>query len=296
MRLSLLVLLLAVVSLPTWADRPLEVEEVGVWEGVRVSEWTYRSGRLKVKGLLFEPAGEGPLPCVIFCHDGIQGISREHRLASLRLARHGYVVFSPSYRGEDGSEGEIEIARGEVDDVLNALPLLEALPHVDPQRIGLVGASHGALISVLAASRSDRFRAVVAAYGVMDIYRWWDYLVRTDRLGKDPITRRTYGGGPRDRPEAFRIRNAVSVAHRLRCPVLILHGGRDEVVPPEQARYLKAALDRAGVPNRLVIYPDCLHGFLVYAPFLEQGVDPAERRQTEQAWQVMLDFLEQYLL
>lgn len=259
--------------------------------GVQVREWTYTSDGLKVKGLLFVPPGAKRFPLVVFSHDGISGISKYHRLSSARLAKAGYVVFAPSYRGEDGSEGTVEVAKGEVRDVLNALPLLAALPEVDPDRIALAGASHGALISLLAAARNPQVKAVVAAYGVTDIYRWWDYLKKANKVGNDEVTRRTYGGGPQDRPESFAIRHALAVSDKIRCPVLILQGEKDDIVPPEQGRFLKEAL---GSRAQLELYPDALHGFLVYAPYLSD-VDPREKRQTEQAWKVMLAFLDREL-
>jgi len=261
-------------------------------QGVQVREWTYTSDGLKVKGLLFVPPGAKRLPLVVFSHDGISGISKYHRMSSARLAKAGpYVVFAPSYRGEDGSEGTIEVAKGEVRDVLNALPLLSALPEVDPQRIALAGASHGALISLLAAAQNPEIKAVVTAYGVTDIYRWWDYLKKANKVGNDEVTRRTYGGGPQDRPQSFAIRHALAVADKIQCPVLILQGEKDDIVPPEQGRFLKDAL---GSRAQLELYPDALHGFLVYAPYLSD-VDPRERRQTEQAWKVMLSFLDRQL-
>lgn len=276
--------------------RPVAEKAMGVQQGVDVREWTYLSDGLRVKGRLYVPQGRtGKLPVVVFNHDGISGISKEHHLSSLRLAKGGYVVFSPSYRGEDGSEGQIEIAKGEVRDVLNVIQLLDCVPQADTSRLAMAGASHGALISLLAASRDKRIDGVVFAYGVADIYKWWDYLKKNDKLGKDEITRRTYGDGPASRPESFSSRNAVGKVGSVKVPVLILQGELDDITPPEQARYLKQALDRAGVPNRLKMYPDALHGFLVYAPYLTKDVTAAEKRQAEEAWQETFRFLRETL-
>ena len=271
---------------------PLAVRPLGRSQGVEVREWTYLSDGLRVKGRLYVPQVQGArLPVVVFNHDGISGISREHHLSSLRLARGGYVVFSPSYRGEDGSEGQVEIAKGEVRDVLNVLPLLPSIPQAEAGRVVLAGASHGALISLLAASRAPTVDGVIFAYGVADIYRWWAYLKEKGKLGGDPITRRTYGDGPDGNPESFRLRNGLGRVRNLKAPVLILQGLLDETTPPEQARLLKAALDRARVPNRLRLYPDALHGFLVYAPYLSEDVTPQEKSQAEQAWGEVFRFL-----
>lgn len=266
-------------------------------DGVNIYKIKYRSEGLTVNGQMFlewpSLDKNDKLPCVIFCHDGISGISKEHRYSAIRLTKAGYAVFCPSYRGEDGSEGEIEIAKGEVSDVENAIKMVKKLKQVDPDRIALVGASHGALICMLVASRVDSIKAVVSAYGVMDIYKWWDYLKKNNKLGKDKYTRQTYGDGPKDRPKSFAIRNAVSFAHRIKAPVLILQGAKDAVVPPDQARYMKKVLDEKNVENKMIIYPDCLHGFLIYVPYLKKGVEKEERLQTEQAWKEMLKFLKE---
>lgn len=277
-------------TLTAQAEKPVREIDKGTQQGVAIKKWTYSSDGLLVNGELYLPEGNQKLPLILFNHDGISGISKEHRLSSLRLAKAGFVVFSPSYRGEDGSQGVVEIAKGEVNDVLNAMKLLKTHPRVDPQRIGLVGASHGALISMLAASRSKDIKAVVSAYGVMDIYRWYDYLKNSGKLGKDVITRRTYGPGPHARPQSFAIRNAVSVAPLIDCPVLLLQGTLDDIVPEEQAHLMEKALKKAGKSVQIRIYPDALHGFLVYAPYI-QDVTPREKQQTEEAWKTLIEFL-----
>lgn len=287
-------LALLLLSGKTLAGNLVAEQALGVKQGVEIRQWTYLSDGLRVRGELYLPPDAGKRPLVVFCHDGISGISKEHRLSSIRLARAGYVVFSPSYRGEDGSEGMIEIAKGEVNDVLAVLPLLTALEQVDDQRVALVGTSHGALICTLAAARTDQVKALVLAYGVMDIYRWWYYLRDAGRLGSDPITDRTYGRGPDARPESFAIRNGLSVADRISCPVLILQGRKDEIVPAEQAYLMSRKLTELGKPVQVEVYPDCLHGFLVYAPYIHDA-DAAEKSQTQKAWTTMLRFFDKTL-
>jgi dipeptidyl aminopeptidase/acylaminoacyl peptidase len=46
-------------------------------------------------------------------------------------------------------------------------------------------------------------------------------------------------------------------------PTLILHGDADKGVPPSQAEAMHAALDRAGVENKLKMYPGADHDFYV---------------------------------
>ena len=285
-------------------------KELGKKGDISIHHITYYSDGLKVKGLLYLPPVEKnkKLPVVIFCHDGINGISQDHERSSIRVAKWGYAVFCPAYRGEftsyrdrkkddnkrDKSEGEIEIAKGEVNDLLNAITMISQYDWADMDRLAVMGASHGALISVLAATRTDKIKALVSAYGVMNIYKWWDYLKEKKMVGKDKITKRTYGKGPKDRPQSFKIRNAISYVKNINCPVLILQGSKDKIVPEEQATFLNEALKKNGKTSKLCIYPDALHGFIVYAPYDEKG-DKNEKEQTEEAWGEVKKFFKEEL-
>lgn len=288
-----LLLLAFGLAAPTQAEL-VKQTPVGLQRGVTVQKLLYTSEGLQVSGMLFVPPTPTGVrrPVVIFCHDGISGISREHRLSSLRLAKAGYVVFAPSYRGEDDSQGQVEVAKGEVDDALAAIDLMSSVPEADPNRIAMAGASHGALVSVLAAARDPRIKAVVSAYGVLDIYEWWDYLKRAHKLGNDAVTRRTYGDGPKARPQSFAMRHALNVVPELKCPVLVLQGKKDDIVPFQQAQRFEQAMRAANKDVQVELYPDCLHGFLVYAPYIRDA-SAAERAQTEQSWKRMLAFLKE---
>jgi predicted esterase len=68
----------------------------------------------------------------------------------------------PTLRGGNDNPGVREGLYGEVDDVLAAFDYLAKQPHVDPNRIYLVGHSTGGTLALLVAAASDRFRAVFA--------------------------------------------------------------------------------------------------------------------------------------
>ena len=302
---SYLTFLLTLTLLGSWlgfalpaAALPLkpQVTPLSPLHGVQRQLWTYTSGSLAVKGRLYYPQScSKPLPLIIFNHDGISGISPQHKLCCVRLARRGYLVFAPSYRGEDGSQGGIEIAKGEVQDVLAAYNYLRSSPYCQSEKgVVLMGASHGALISLLAAARlpQEEVRGLIFAYGVADIYAWWDYLRATNQLGGDPITRRTYGDGPQARPASFALRHGLSAVPHIQAPVLILQGQLDTITPPSQAEALFSAFQAAGREVTLRLYPHCLHGFLVYAPYLTKGVSAQEKAETEEAWEEVFTFLQ----
>lgn len=260
---------------------------VGQRGQITISDGFYVCDGLRIEAHLFMPhrVGNARLPGIVYAHDGVHGLSRDSVKRCTELARSGYVVIAPSYRGEDASQGIVEVAAGEVNDVLAAARLLSHLPNVDPTRIGAIGTSHGALIVVLAAEQSHLFKAVVEGYGVMDIYSWWRYLKNNHFSTDDPLSRRVYGNGPQDRPQAFARRDAMAHVADIQTPVLIIQGGVDRTVPPQQAEEFAKALQAAGKPYEILRYPTEEHGFLIYPG------DPASNRNREAAWAHIRQFL-----
>jgi dipeptidyl aminopeptidase/acylaminoacyl peptidase len=264
---------------------------------VQVYNVTYSSEGLAVKGKLYIPA-QTPAPGVLFNHDGVKGVTPSTQERSLELAKRGFVVFAPSFRGEDGSEGEIEVAAGEVADVLAAAQFLQSRPEVRPGKLGLVGTSHGALVSLLAAGRApELFAGLVFGYGVAEIYQWYDFLKSTKQLGNDALTLKVYGKGYDDVPENFRRRNGLQAIPTLQCPVLILQGAKDTLVPANQATLLAEALRKATKPVDLKIYPQAGHGFLIYRNKIIQqvGANSDRYRESIDAFASMVIFLRKAL-
>lgn len=252
----------------------------------------YISDGLKVRGILIEPAHGGAKkrrPAVVFNHGGVDGIPSPLLKRGKELAEAGYVVFAPSYRGEDGSEGEIEVAAGEVDDVLNAVKMLRTMPNVDEKRIAMIGASHGGIITLLAIEKDHSIAAAVCAYGVTNTFTWYKYLVDNGFDVSDALSMKVYGKGPEDRPDAFRRRAPALDAKQIRTPLMLIYGEKDTTVPPSQGAEMAQALDAENLFYELRIIPDVGHGFLFFT-------DPARRSPTEikrssEAWAAVTAFL-----
>jgi len=65
--------------------------------------------------------------------------------------QRGYVVITPDYRGSNGygaaHYNAIDYGGKELDDVMAAYDYLKTLPYVDPDRVGIMGWSHGGFIT-----------------------------------------------------------------------------------------------------------------------------------------------------
>jgi dienelactone hydrolase len=146
------------------------------------SEVFYSSGSLRIEAYLYRPAGAGPFPVIIYNHGSRDGYERAERpfeyIGSL-LTAAGYAVLVPERRGYGKSDGEtfrdevgadhgarfIGRLKAESDDVLAAIEYLKTVPSVDMSRVGMMGWSFGGIVSVFAASRSERIFAVVDQAG-----------------------------------------------------------------------------------------------------------------------------------
>lgn len=267
----------------------------GIKQKILIYNLEYTSQDLKIKGMLFIPSGlKDKIPAIVYNHDGVSGISKETINFCLTLAKENYAVIAPSYRGEDGSEGKIEVAKGEVNDVISIIKVIEKLSFVDSEKIGMIGTSHGALISVLACEKINNIKAVIEAYGVMDINSWWYYLKKNNSLGDDQLTRDTYGNGPEDKAESFKIRNALININKINCPVLIIQGEEDNIVPLSQAKIFEDALKKYNKTYQVQTYPQTGHGFLIYAEG-RSDFSVKEKEAQKDAIKTIIIFFNKYL-
>ena len=266
-------------------------------KGITEMEVSYPSDSLTVRGFLYLPKKGGRRPTVIFNHGGVSGVSADMKRRSRDLADEGYVVFAPTYRGEGGSQGRIEVAAGEVNDVLTAADLLAKNPRVAPDRMAIAGSSHGALIAVLAAARApNRFRCVVDACGVMDVVTWYQYLIDSKGMQavSDSLSLAIYGNGPADRPDAFRIRQATRVAGDIRIPMLMQYAKQDTIVPLGQAQIMSQAMVQAGQPApELRVYEQLGHAFWFWND--PKAHTKEELEEAETSWDDFTEFLEDHL-
>lgn len=235
---------------------------------------TYRSGRLRISGVLSVPHGKGPFPALVLAHGYIdpdvyqngQGMRRERD----RLARAGYVVLHTDYRHHGRSSKDPSIERdlrlGYTEDVVNAVHALRRTTRVpvDDGRIGLVGRSMGGgvVYNVLAAQPGLVDAAVVFAPVSSLAAENFDRWVRPDpgRSGLARTLIRRYGD-PADGGRVWREVSPRTYFNRITEPVLIHHGTSDDSCPIRWSRQTTRALEAAGVDVRLRVYAGEEHAF-----------------------------------
>ncbi|SFW83379.1 S9 family peptidase [Amycolatopsis australiensis] len=207
---------------------------------------------LDLDGLLILPPGksrrDGPFPLVTLVHGGPHDryADRFHLgwyPSGQWLAAAGFAVFLPNARGGLGHGHDFaakvagDVGGAEFTDVLTGIDLLVAGGVADGTRLGIGGWSHGGFFAAWAVTQTDRFAAAVVGAGVTD----WPLLAAT---GEHSRFEAALGG---------RENSPVTHAHRIRTPVLILHGEDDTNVPLSQAELLHRAL--GGKHHEYVVYP-----------------------------------------
>lgn len=197
-------------------------------------------------------------PAVLVLHSGFSGDEATSADLARTLAQRGFVVVLPAYRGEirraDGkrSEGKVEFCRGEVNDAYAGLDWLRRHPGVDSARIGVLGMSHGGCIALRLAQRAPELRALVTMSAPVAAQPLIEHLEST------PFQMFFYNGilagqlrgyvqtQPAQQAMAFAERSPVQAAMQLHMPMLVLHGTEDQMVPVEQACWLRQSLRASG--------------------------------------------------
>lgn len=233
---------------------------------------TYRSGDLRISGIINVPRGEGPFPVLVLLHGYIdpdvyvtgQGLMREQDY----LARRGYVVLHTDYRNHAGSDddpgAERTLRLGYTEDVVNAVLAVKRspLPFLDGERVGLLGRSMGGGVTynTLVAQPGLVDAAVVFAPVSSLTSDNFDRWIRDKRpeLAAEIVD---HYGAPEDRPQFWRDVSPRTYFDRITEPLLIHHGTSDDSCPIRWTRATYDALQREGKDARLFVYDGEEHAF-----------------------------------
>ena len=233
---------------------------------------TYKSGELKISGIMNVPKGEGPFPTLVLAHGYIdpaiyttgRGLAREQKY----LAERGYVVLHTDYRNhaesDDDPDIDINFRLGYTEDVINAALALRNsdFSFVDKERIGLLGRSMGGGIA---------FNSMVVKPGLFDAYVAFaptssnvvDNFNRWTRMNFEIVKEiENRYGLPDDNPEFWKGISAINYFDRVTEPLLILHGTEDESCDIKWSETTTKVLQESGKSVEFIKYEGEKHAFI----------------------------------
>ena len=208
------------------------------------------------------PAGERP-PLVVASHGGpTAGVVSDLHVSYQFFTSRGIAVVDVDYGGSTGYgrayrrrlDGQWGIV--DVDDCVAAARYLAGRGDVDPARLAIRGGSAGGYTTLCALTFRDDFAAGASYYGVADVAA----LARDTHKFESRYLDRLIGPWP-EAEALYRERSPIHFTERLSCPVILLQGLEDEVVPPAQAETMAAALDAKGIPYAYLPFAGEQHGF-----------------------------------
>jgi dipeptidyl aminopeptidase/acylaminoacyl peptidase len=243
-----------------WERTPLRPSDLAPAEDFR-----WRSvDSLEIQGWLYR--ARQPKGTIVYIHGGPTAHSEDRFSVQIQFfVSQGFNVLDPNYRGSTGfglafQEKIKEDGWGgrEQDDIRTGIEALLARGIAQPGKVGVTGTSYGGYSSWCAITRwpTDIVVAAAPVCGMTDLVV--DY--RTTRPDLRPYSEEMLGGSPEQIPQKYYERSPINFVHNIKGKLLIVQGGRDPNVTPENVRAVRAALERAGIPYELLVFEDEGHG------------------------------------
>lgn len=246
------------------ADLGVEPEWFSAAEAIELSVGDRRSHAFFYAPTGPEAADSAELPpLVVMGHGG----PTAHATPGLSLkvqfwTSRGFAVADVNYGGSTGFGRSyrrlLNDAWGivDVEDCVAVAKHLAANGRVDPARMAIRGGSAGGLTVLRALQTSSEFSAGTSLYGVADLKALAADTHKFESRYLDGLI------GPWPAGEAiYEERSPINYAADLSCPLLVMQGSEDEVVPPSQSEAIVAAVAEKGLPHAYLLFEGEQHGF-----------------------------------
>jgi dipeptidyl aminopeptidase/acylaminoacyl peptidase len=206
-------------------------------------------------------------PVAFLIHGGPQGTFNNnfhYRWNPQVYAGAGYAVVMVDFHGSTGyGQAFTDSIRGDwggkpLEDLKKGLSAaLQRYPWMDDQKVGALGASFGGyMINWIAGNWPDRFRCLVNHDGSLDErMAYFD----TEELW---FPEWEHGGTPWTNPDGYERQNPVNSVKNWRTPMLVIHSAQDFRVADTHGLGTFTALQRLGIPSKLLYFPDESHWVL----------------------------------
>jgi dipeptidyl aminopeptidase/acylaminoacyl peptidase len=233
--------------------------------------WFEGAEGTKVEAMLLKPpqfAAGKKYPMLVLLHGGPQTMWSDawgYRWNAEVFSAAGYVTLMINRRGSTGYGQKFtdEItndwggrAYGDVMKGIDAT--IAKYPFIDKTKLAAAGGSYGGYMADWLATHTDRFKAIVSHAGVYDKVSMY----ATEELW---FEEHDMQGTPWTAPENYKKWSPSTYAGELgkyKTPTLVVCGEKDYRVPYTQSLEFFSALQRQGVPSKIMVFPDEGHWVL----------------------------------
>ena len=190
------------------------------------------------------PSKGRAFPVVVVVQE-IFGVHEHIKDVCRRLAKLGYLAVAPELYARQGAVSKLTDVNDIITKVVSKVPDAQVMADLDAtvawvkesgegnvEKLGVTGFCWGGRIVWLYAAHNPRAKAAVAWYGRL--------------VGK---------------PSELQPKHPIDIAASLKVPVLGLYGGDDQGIPLDTVEQMRKALQEAGSPSEIVVYPNTPHGF-----------------------------------
>jgi carboxymethylenebutenolidase len=204
----------------------------------------------EIPGYRAMPAKGRNFPVVLVVQE-IFGVHEHIRDVCRRFAREGYLAVAPELYARQGDVSKMTDWKQIFAEVVSRVPDAQVMSDLDAtvawadksskgnaEKVAITGFCWGGRITWLYAAHSAELKAGVAWYG---------------RL--------------RGQATELQPRYPLDVVAELKAPVLGLYGGQDQGIPLEDVEAMRTALQAAGKPGEIIVFPEAGHAFFAdYRP------------------------------
>jgi 2,6-dihydroxypseudooxynicotine hydrolase len=207
---------------------------------------------IELPGHLRVPSKEGKYPCVIIL-GGVDSTKEENHFITEDYLKRGMATLCLDGPGQGEVWRRMKMREDFEKCVSAVLDNLHRLEAVDPERIGILGRSMGGHYACRSAASDRRIKAAISNGGSYDMSSW-------PQRSHEAKLAFMFFSGTNNLAEAEAMAETITLkglADKIRCPLLLVHGGRDAVAPYTNAE--RIAREVMG-EKQLIIYPDAGHG------------------------------------
>ena len=245
---------------------PLAVEELSVAQTIEfksVGERLCHAFFYLPKNTKYEAGKDTRPPLIVMSHGGPTAMTNNSLSPMIQFwTNRGFAVVDVNYGGSTGFGKKYRDSLTgnwgvvDVEDCIAAAKYLVAEELVNEKALLIRGGSAGGYTTLCALTFHDVFAAGMSRYGVADLESLASDSHKFEARYLDSVV----GKYPEEKA-LYKARSPIHSTDKLSCPILLLQGQDDKVVPPNQAEMMVAALNEKKIPFAYRLYKGEGHGF-----------------------------------